>query len=211
MGLREPSEREICDLRLRVRSYLSDGRYAHTLSVEGECAYMAGILMPEHERSLRAAALLHDIAKKQTYEKQLNYIRDCDIVNMTVKDGKVIEAVAHAPAGAAMVISDFPEFASPDIVSAVRYHTTGRAGMTVFEAIVFLADYIEPTRKYAECRALFSRVHETLPDGGIRALRSALIECIENTLRHISGTPDGDTLEALYSLRRGDEMPLTIE
>ena len=104
MELREPSEEELSELRERVRPYLSDERYAHTLSVEGECAYMAKILMPEHEHSLRAAALLHDIAKKQTYEKQLNYIRECDILEMEKGKTRIIPAVAHAPAGAAMPV-----------------------------------------------------------------------------------------------------------
>ena len=53
-------------------------------------------------------------------------------------------------------------FADNDIVSAVRWHTTGRAEMTLAEKIVYLADYIEDTRKYEECialRNLFFDVH----------------------------------------------------
>ena len=34
-----------------------------------------------------------------------------------------------------------------EIISAIRYHTTGKAGMTPLEAVVFTADYIEPGRK----------------------------------------------------------------
>ena len=210
MELREPSDEELSELRERIRPYLSDERYAHTLSVEGECAYMAKILMPEHERSLRAAALLHDIAKKQTYEKQLNYIRECDILEMEKGKTRIIPAVAHAPAGAAMVIMHFSEYACDDIVSAVRYHTTGHDGLTMFEAIVFLADYIEPTRKYAECRELHDFVHENLSCGGERILRRALIRCIENTLAHIEGEPDDDTVKTLNYLQSGGKMPRTL-
>ena len=210
MVLREPSETQLSELRERVRPYLSQERYAHTLSVEGECAYMASILMPEREGSLRAAALLHDIAKKLTYEKQLNYIRDCDILDMSKRKTRIIPAVAHAPAGAAMVTAHFPEYADADIVSAVRYHTTGHDGMTVFEAIVFLADYIEPTRKYAECRAVHDYIHEHLCSEKECALRCALIRCIENTLEHIEGEPDADTVETLRYLQSGRTMPRTL-
>lgn len=34
-----------------------------------------------------------------------------------------------------------------DILNAIRYHTTGRAGMSLLEKIIFIADYIEPNRE----------------------------------------------------------------
>ena len=82
--------------------------------------------------------------------------------------------------------------------------------MTLFEAVVFLADYIEPTRKYAECRELHDFVHENLSCGGERILRRALIRCIENTLAHIEGEPDDDTVKTLNYLQSGEKMPRTL-
>lgn len=57
----------------------------------------------------------------------------------------------HSKTAAVLIERDFPEFADPEIVSAVRWHTTGRDNMTVFEAIIYLADYIEDTRTYDDC------------------------------------------------------------
>ena len=34
-----------------------------------------------------------------------------------------------------------------DILSAIRWHTTGKKNMSMLEKIVFVADYIEPNRK----------------------------------------------------------------
>ena len=211
---REPTTEELDSLREQVRPYLTEKRYAHTLAVEKQTAYMAEILMPEHEGRLRAAALLHDIAKKLTYEKQLNYIRECDIINAGTGTHVPVE-VAHAPAGAAMVIAHFPQWADPDIVSAVRYHTTGRGGMTMFESIVFLADYIEPTRKYESCRRLYGFIHDNLASGGEDILRRALMECMAQTVTYLSesghGTDiDENTVSALEYLKRCGSLPRTL-
>ena len=37
-----------------------------------------------------------------------------------------------------------------DILNAIRYHTTGRANMSLLEKVVFIADYIEPNREKFE-------------------------------------------------------------
>ena len=46
------------------------------------------------------------------------------------------------------------------MVNAIRYHTTGRAGMSILEKIVFIADYIEPNREQFEGLALFLSLKE---------------------------------------------------
>ena len=42
----------------------------------------------------------------------------------------------------------------PELVSAVRYHTTGRADMTIAEKIIYLADFIDMSRKFEDCVVL---------------------------------------------------------
>ena len=91
------TDADIDKLRRDVAAYLTEKRYRHTLAVEGETAYMAALYMPERENELRAAALLHDIAKKLSYENQLNYIREFDIM---IGEKDPVGDVAHAPAGA---------------------------------------------------------------------------------------------------------------
>ena len=48
-------------------------------------------------------------------------------------------------------MKEYPDYATDDIVSAVRWHTTGHGGMSVFDCIVYLADYIEENRKFEYC------------------------------------------------------------
>lgn len=51
----------------------------------------------------------------------------------------------HAKVGAYLTKQLF-HITDEDIINAVRYHTTGRPGMSLLEKIVFTADYIEPGR-----------------------------------------------------------------
>jgi nicotinate-nucleotide adenylyltransferase len=55
------------------------------------------------------------------------------------------------------------EFGMPEeICSAIRWHTTGRPDMTLLEKIIYLADYIEPTRAFDGLDALRKASYEDL-------------------------------------------------
>ena len=185
------SEDDLNILREQIRPYLTEKRYAHTLSVEREAAYLASVYLPESEIPLRAAALLHDIAKKLCYEKQLKYIYDFDIIKKS-EETLPSPSVMHSAAAPAVIMSEFPMFARQDILSAVRYHTTGRAGMTVFDAIIYISDYIEPERRYEDSIKLRTRLHNGLSGAVSQSEKLALLEAavltsLRNTIAHING------------------------
>ena len=56
-------------------------------------------------------------------------------------------ALTHSFLGAKMAERDFG-ITDDDILNAIKYHTTGRAGMSLLEKIVYIADCIEPNREY---------------------------------------------------------------
>lgn len=192
---------------------MSEKRYAHTLAVEDEAAYIAGFVLPEKTGMLRAAALLHDVAKELSSEKQLNYIERFDIIT---NDAKVIPpAVMHAAAAPGAVSEYFPDYAEPEILSAVRYHTTGRRGMTLFDAVIFIADYTEATRRYESCKKCREYLHTGLEnadgrDEAVRVLTYAVLMSLADTLAHIKekgSALDGDTVDAERWLSEGN-LPL---
>ncbi len=208
----DPTEAELVRLRERVRPYYTEKRFAHALEVEREADYISGHVCPERQREARAASILHDIAKKLCYEKQLNYIRDFGIMNCNKLPAAPVEAVAHAAAGAAMTEALFPEYARDrELVSAIRYHSTGRAGMTVLEAVVFLADYIEPTRTHETCRTLRAFFHEEIEravgtEAKLGVLRLAVMRSLSDTIAFVSGNGgelDPQTSEALLYFKSG--------
>lgn len=139
-------------LREAIKPYLTGKRYGHTLAVAETAEQLGKIYLPEQCNALCAAALLHDITKKADTEKQLQY---CAEFGIMVTDADLRSPkIFHARTAAELVRRDFPDFADETIINGIRWHTTGHEGMTVFEAIVYLADYIEATRTFPDCIAL---------------------------------------------------------
>ena len=158
-------------LRERVKPYMNGNeyRYAHTLGVERECAALGKLLLPEKVNKLRAAALIHDITKVLSLEKQLKY---CNTFGIIYGKGDLMSPkLFHAKTASELIKRDFPEFADDEIISAVRWHTTGRREMTLFEGIVYLADYIEDTRTFDECVELRRFFWDSVESGEKSVLR----------------------------------------
>lgn len=133
----------------RIRPYLTEKRYEHTLSVAKEAAILGDIYLPDEINRLKASALLHDITKRADFKKQLQYCQEFGIMVRTAD--KLSPSTFHAKTAAVMAEKDFPEYTDSEITAGVRWHTTGREGMTVFESIIYLADYIEETRDFDDC------------------------------------------------------------
>ncbi len=158
----EYSENTITALRERIRPWLKENRYAHTLEVEREAARLGAIYLPDKLPSLRVSALLHDITKAYPYEKQL---QTCEKYGIILSGSDAASPkVLHAITGAAVAADAFADVTDEEIVNGIRWHTTGRDGMTVFESLIYLADFIEPTRTFEDCVALRKFFWDGLPD-----------------------------------------------
>ena len=89
------------------------------------------------------AGLLHDCTKKLSMPEQLALCEKYGIA-LDELEKKALKLL-HAKTGAAAAQSIFGE--SDAVVSAIKYHTTGKPDMTALEKIIYLADMIEPNRK----------------------------------------------------------------
>lgn len=141
------------NLRGKIRSYVTRERtYEHILGTEKAAYELAKIYLPEEMHNMaRAAALLHDITKNLTVDEHMEILRDSDCISeVELRSPKLL----HSKSAAALIPADFPEFDDSTVVSAVFWHTTGHDGMTVFEMLIYLADYIEETRTFPDCIAL---------------------------------------------------------
>ncbi len=138
-------------LKERLSGTMSPDRFAHTCGVEQTAIRLGALYAPDEQYRLRAAALLHDLTKEYPFEKQLKIVEESGIIVSNCE--KTSPALLHAVSAAALLEADpaYAAFAEPSVVSAVRWHTTGRAEMSIVEQIIFLADYIEPTRTHGAC------------------------------------------------------------
>ena len=142
-------------LRESLREKISPKRFAHILGVEQTVARMAELYCPEKRELLCAAALLHDCTKEYD-EQQTKAVLAREGVRLR-PDEKESPQIWHAITAPLEIPRFYPAFADAELLSMVRWHTTGHTGMTLPEALLYLADVIEPTRDYPTCVALRER------------------------------------------------------
>ena len=136
-------------LRERAVESMSEKRRIHTLAVEQMAVRLGVIYAPNKINILRAAALLHDVTKELKPADQLEM---CKKYGISVSENDILAPKTfHAKTASALIKDEYSEFADDEVVSAVRWHTTGREGMSVCEKIIYLADYIDDSRKFSDC------------------------------------------------------------
>ena len=166
-------------LQKQMKEELSDDRYEHTLGV----MYTAESLAMRYGVDMTKAAvagLLHDCAKCIPNAQKIKMCKknDIEVSDMELKNPSLLHAKLGAyQAEAVYGIKD------PEILSAIKWHTTGKPDMSMLDMIVYMADYIEPNRDKApdlkEIRKLsFENIEE------------ALYRVLEGTLSYLSGRPD---------------------
>lgn len=133
-------------IQTRLKKHIDEDRYVHTLGV----MYTSAALAMAHGCSIQqaqTAGLLHDCAKCIPNDKKLKLCKKNEIPVSAVEYENPI--LLHAKLGAFVAQTKY-DIEDPQILSAITYHTTGRANMTMLEKIVFIADYIEPGRYKAK-------------------------------------------------------------
>lgn len=178
-------------LRPIAMSYLKYKRMAHVRGTEEEAIRLAQRYGADVTKA-RVAALLHDCTKKLNMEQQLALCEKYGIV-LDAMEQKALKLL-HAKTGAEIARDVFG--VSDDVYEAIKWHTTGKADMTLLEKVIYLADYIEPTRDFPGVDALREKVYEDL-DAGLAMGLAMTIEEMEEM-----GNPVHEkTLEALRFLK----------
>ena len=150
----------------KLRKELDAQRFAHTLGVE-KCAREMARRFGEDEEKAALAGLLHDCAKCMTLAQMIRATGGAPVDPM-MRESK---ALLHSLAGRC-VAQQVYGVTDEDVLGAIRWHTTGHAGMTRLEKIVYLADMIEPGRKaYPGIEALRVLCRQDLDLAMLQALR----------------------------------------
>ena len=161
----------LSQLRPVARSYLKHKRIPHVLGTEQEAIRLAERYGADVEKA-RRAALLHDCTKKLDMEEQLALCRRYGI-QLDELEQKALKLL-HSKTGAAIARDVFG--VDDDIYSAIWYHTTGHANMTKLEKIIYLADYIEPSRDFPGVDKLRKVCYEDLDRGLLMGLEMTIEE-----------------------------------
>ena len=175
--LRDTVMDELHKIKKQLSRALDDKRYEHTLGV----AYTAAALAMRYNLDIKKAeiaGLLHDCAKCMDNEKKVSI---CEKHNIEITDAEKKNLfLLHAKVGAYVAQKKY-HVDDPDILNAIKYHTTGRPGMSPLEKIVYIADYIEPGRTHASNLDEVRRL-------AFQNLDEALIVILNDILVHLKGT-----------------------
>jgi predicted HD superfamily hydrolase involved in NAD metabolism len=178
------AERKLIELDPRSAGALSDMGYT----------YLATRRYGEDVEKARIAALLHDCARCLDSAEMRRLLG-----NRT--EDTTLRALMHAPAGAALAKQKYG-VEDNQILSAIRWHTTGHEGMTRLEKIVYLADFIEPNRPAYPGLA-------ELREEAFRDLDRAVKLAAENTMRYVRSRglkPDENTMKMLNGQKSTEEI-----
>lgn len=174
-------------LQYEVEKRLSHKRFMHTLNVAKASVKLSEFCLPELKSEAEIAGLLHDVTKEYSDEMQLEIINRYGVI---LEEGeRDFKAVIHSFTAPVIIQRDFPQFATPEILSAVYNHTIGSPDMRIFDEIIFLADYIEDSRTYASCVNLRNYVWSNMEEGNeahnVHILHKACLKAINSTILNL--------------------------
>ncbi|WP_310832157.1 bis(5'-nucleosyl)-tetraphosphatase (symmetrical) YqeK [Paenibacillus pedocola] len=126
-----------------VSAQMPDKRWQHTLGVMETSVKLARHYGADPVQA-ETAAILHDVAKYWPVERMKEIIEQNGLSAELLQYDKQLW---HAEVGAFVAQQEYG-ITDPEILGAIRYHTSGREGMSLLEKVVCLADYIEPGRDF---------------------------------------------------------------
>ena len=179
-----------------LRTRLGEYRFHHSLCVAEEAARLADKYGADSARAY-TAGLLHDIMKDTDAKSQLQILADFGILLSEVEQRS--PALWHARTGE-VFLRHILGVTDGDILQAVRYHTTGRAGMSLLERVLFVADFSSADRTYEDVDVM-RRLADT-------SLEAAMRYGIDYTIRDLldkGRTVHPDTVAAYNDIVLSEE------
>lgn len=160
-------------IKADLRQRLSARRFLHTEGVAASAKKLAEVYGVDPDRA-ELAGWIHDCAKELPLTEMQALISEKQIpIDDAVMRSR---SLLHGLAGS-IYAEKYYGISDAEIQSAVFYHTTGRPDMSLMEKIIFLADYIEPSRDFPGV--------ELIRELAFTDLTAALIEAYDSTIRHL--------------------------
>lgn len=159
-----------------IKKRLNSDRLYHSLNVADEAKKLAKHYGADEQKAF-TAGLLHDILKNTPDSELLQYFERNGI--MLTETERASRKTWHAMAGADFLRREL-HVTDEDILSAVRWHTTGRAGMTLLDKVLFIADFISADRDYPGVERMREKAYVSLEDAMLEGLQFTINELVEN-------------------------------
>lgn len=158
----------------KLKEMLPERRLKHSINVS-KCAIKLSEIYNCDKEKAQIAGLVHDCAKYFTDKQIEDYVEKFNIELDPLEIKNI--ALSHSIVGV-YVARDIFNITDEDILSAIKYHTTGRENMTLLEKIIYMADLIEEGRKFPGVEEL----RELTLNG---KLEEALVLSFNNTIKFV--------------------------
>ncbi len=182
------SDKSEDEIKALLKNRMNAHRYEHSLNVAKRAVFLAKKNGVDPERAY-FAGLVHDICKGIPLEEQRKIIEDAGII--LNEDTEKSPALWHAIAGSVYIQTEL-SVTDLDIIGAVRYHTTGRGGMSLLEKVLYMADLTSSDRNYPDADYTRNLTDKSLTEGLAYGVR-----WLVNDLKS-KGLPTGNDTAALF-------------
>lgn len=155
------------DYKKIIKEKMGDFRYEHSVNVSKEAKKLARLYGANEEKA-QLAGILHDITKEMPKDEQLQIIVDSGIILDNVQ--KNAPKLWHGISGS-IYVQQYLCIDDEDILNAIRYHTTGRANMSLLEKIIFIADFTSEERTYSGVATMRKKSRKSLNEAMLYAYK----------------------------------------
>lgn len=160
-----------------LEKQLKYSRFVHTMGVTFTATSLA-MRYGADVKKAELAGLLHDCAKYVPVDEMERICREGGLEISSFERGN--GALLHSKAGSVLARTKYG-VTDKEVLDAIRFHTTGRPGMTPLDKIVFIADYMEPGREEAPDLSIVRPL-------AFSDLDQALLQILSDTLDYLEGT-----------------------
>ncbi len=162
----------IDEYKTLLKRRLKESRYLHSLCVADEAVRLAK-KYGGNEEKCNLAGLLHDIMKNAPAEEHLQMFSQFGIILSNVEKNAI--KLWHAMSGA-LYVEHLLQIDDKEIIDAIRYHTTARAGMTLLDKLLYIADFTSADRDYDDVDVMRALADKSLEDALKYALSYSIID-----------------------------------
>lgn len=161
-------------VKKKLEKELDKHRYVHTLGVMYTAAALAMRYGYDMETAMKAG-LLHDCAKCIPNAKKISLCEREDIAISEIE--RANPSLLHAKLGAFLAKSEYG-IQDENILHAIEVHTTGCPDMTLLDKIIYIADFMEPSRDEAPNLSAVRKLAFTDLDG-------CLFQILEDSMKYL--------------------------
>ncbi|MDD7381088.1 MAG: bis(5'-nucleosyl)-tetraphosphatase (symmetrical) YqeK [Succiniclasticum sp.] len=163
------------EIRALLEKSLPPKRYQHSMRVY-ETALTLGKRHHAEEAKVALAALLHDCGREIPVKESVEKARALGLPVDFIEAGQPV--LLHAKIGAYLATQKYG-VTDPEVLEAIRCHTTGAETLSLTARIVFLADMLEPGRRFPGVEELRRLAREDLEQAMFTAYRDTICYLLE--------------------------------